>query len=216
MITARIRAAVWMAASLALAGVGCQSTYYKMWEGMGKEKRDLLKDQVEEARDDQEKASEQFKDALTRLQELYAIPGGDLEGAYRKLKADFEKCEARAKDVKDRVVKVERIAGDLFTEWEEEIQTYSSDKLRTSSEARLNETRQKYQSLILAMKKAERGMEPVLVQFRDQVLYLKHNLNAMAIGALKGEALDIEKEIASLIADMNKSIEEADAFIGTL
>jgi hypothetical protein len=216
MIKAPIQAMVCLIAVLALANVGCRSTYYKMWEGMGKEKRDLLKDQVEEARDDQEKASEQFKDALTRLQEMYAVDGGDLEISYKKLKADFEKSEARAKDVKDRVSKVERIAGDLFVEWEEEIQTYSSAKLRASSQTRLSETRRKYQSLITAMRKAERGMDPVLVQFRDQVLYLKHNLNAMAIGALKGEALGIEKEIASLIADMNKSIAEADSFIGSL
>jgi len=94
-----------------LAGPGCRSTYYAMWEKFGKEKRDLLKDQVEEAKADQEKASERFK---------------------------------------------------------------------------------------------------------DHVLYLKHNLNAQAIGALRGEVLDIEKEIGALIQDMNRSIVEADAFIQTL
>jgi hypothetical protein len=56
-------------------------------------------------------------------------------------------------------------------------------------------------------------MEPVLRQFHDQVLYLKHNLNAAAVGALKGETVDIEKEIQNLIRDMNVSIQEADSFI---
>jgi uncharacterized membrane protein YqgA involved in biofilm formation len=65
----------------------------------------------------------------------------------------------------------------------------------------------------MAMKRAEGSMEPVLAQFRDQVLYLKHNLNAQAIGALKGETLDIEKEIQQLINDMNASIQQADSFI---
>jgi hypothetical protein len=187
-----------------------------MWESLGKEKRDLLKDQVEEARDDQHKASEQFKDALTRLKAIYAVDGGNMESAYSKLKTDLERSEKRAKAVKERVVKVERVAMDLFAEWDLEIQSYASPNLRASSQKRLDETQRKYQSLISAMKKAERGMEPVLVQFRDQVLYLKHNLNALAIGALKGEALDIEIEISNLIRDMNNSIAEADSFIGSL
>jgi uncharacterized membrane protein YqgA involved in biofilm formation len=63
------------------------------------------------------------------------------------------------------------------------------------------------------MKKAETSMTPVLAQFKDQVLYLKHNLNAAAVGSLKGETVDIEKEIQNLIRDMNSSIREADAFI---
>lgn len=205
-------------AFLVLAGgaTGCRSTYYALWESMGKEKRELLKDEVEEARDDQAKASEQFKDALTRLKEMYEVEGGELESTYRRLKSDFDRCEARAKDVKSRIGSVEQIASDLFREWEAEIQTYSNAKLKAASQSRLTETKEKYESLVVAMKKAEGGMDPVLVQFRDHVLYLKHNLNALAIGALKGEALDIEKEISGLIRDMNQSIQEADQFIASL
>jgi len=202
--------------AVCLAGAGCRSTYYAMWEGLGKEKRDLLKDQVEEAKEDQQQASEQFKDALTRLKELYGVDGGDLERAYNKLSGDYDKCDARAAQVQDRIERMETIAADLFREWEEEIETYSSANLKAGSQERLTETKVKYRALAAAMKKAESGMAPVLVQLKDQVLYLKHNLNAQAIGALRGEVVDIEKEIASLIQDMNQSIAEADAFIQTL
>ena len=54
--------------------VGCQTTYYTVWEKLGKEKRHLLKDNVEKAQKEQEKASEEFKDALTRVGDLW-IPG---------------------------------------------------------------------------------------------------------------------------------------------
>ena len=59
-------------------------------------------------------------------------------------------------------------------------------------------------------------MEPVLTNLRDYVLYLKHNLNAQAIGALRAEVRDIEMDVNTLIADMNKSIREADEFLKTL
>ena len=48
----------------------------------------------------------------------------------------------------------------------------------------LNDTRKRYKQLMSSMRRAENSMEPVLVAFQDQVLVLKHNLNARAIGAL--------------------------------
>jgi hypothetical protein len=182
-------------------------------EKFGVYKRDLLKERVQDARNEQDKATEQFKDALTRLRELYGSPGGDLEKMYDRLKSDFDHSESRATAVKERIGKVESVANDLFKEWEEEITEMQSGKLAADSREKLRSTREKYESLHTAMKRAEASMEPVLAQFRDQVLYLKHNLNAQAIGALKGETLDIEKEIQQLIQDMNKSIQEADSFI---
>jgi uncharacterized protein (DUF3084 family) len=201
------------AAALLFSTTACRTTYYKTMEKFGVYKRDLLKKNVEEARDEQKKATEQFKDALTRLKELYQFEGGDLEKTYDRLKADYERSASRAEAVKERIEKVETVASDLFKEWEKEIETMQSARLAAQSREKLRSTREKYQSLHAAMKRAEASMDPVLAQFNDQVLYLKHNLNAAAIGALKGETLDIEKEIEQLIRDMNASIRQADAFI---
>ncbi len=195
---------------------GCRSTYYATWEKFGKHKRDLLKDNVQKARDDQQEAAEQFKDALTRLKELYGFKGGDLEKIYNRLNSDYERSRDLAETVRERIRKVEQVSADLFKEWDQEIGSIQSPTLRASSREKLAETRAKYQSLHAAMKRAERSMEPVLSQFKDQVLYLKHNLNAQAIGALKGEVTDIEQEIGKLIKEMNTAIAEADSFVKTL
>jgi hypothetical protein len=195
---------------------GCRSAYYSAWEKFGKHKRDLLKDNVEKVRDDQEQAAEQFKDALTRLKELYGFQGGDLEKIYNRLNSDYERSNQQAETVRGRIRNVEQIAADLFKEWETEMASIQSPTLRASSREKLVETKQKYDSLHSAMKRAERSMEPVLAQFKDQVLYLKHNLNAQAIGALKGEVGSIETDIGKLIKEMNSAIAEADAFIKTL
>jgi hypothetical protein len=201
-----------IAVALVFVG-GCRTAYYGTMEKFGVYKRDILKDNVEAARDEQKKAAEQFKDALTRLRELYGSPGGDLEKVYDKLQADFNRSKSRADAVKERIRKVETVSTDLFKEWEQEITTMQNAKLAADSREKLRETREKYDSLHTAMKRAEGSMDPVLTQFHDQVLYLKHNLNAAAIGALKGETMDIEKEIQRLISDMNASIEEADRFV---
>jgi hypothetical protein len=194
----------------------CQSAYYAAWESLGKEKRHLLKDEVENVRTDQEKASEEFKDVLTRIKTLYGFDGGDLERAYENLSDDYEDCRARADAVSDRIAKVERIAADLFDEWEAEIEEIGNPKFRRQSRNKLTTTRRRFKSLQTAMRRSESSMTPVLRNLKDYVLYLKHNLNAMAIGALKSETDSIELEIHRLIADMNRSIHEADAFLQTL
>jgi hypothetical protein len=195
---------------------GCRSAYYATWEKLGKHKRDLLRDFVVEARDDQKAASEQFKDALSRLRELYGSQGSDLERIYDRLQSDYDRSVKRADAVHKRVAQVEQVASDLFKEWEAELGTISNERLKQDSRAKLKETRRKYDSLHAAMKRAEKSMDPVLKQFRDQVVYLKHNLNAQAISSLRGETLDIENEISRLIQEMNVSISEANAFIEAL
>jgi len=200
-------------AALVFVLSGCRSTYYSLWETFGKEKRDLLRSDVAKARDAQAQATEQFKDALTHLKELYGFQGGELEKMYDRVKADYDRSASRAEAVRTRIKSMDQVANDLFAEWEKELGTMESPALKASSRQKLSDTRAKYASLEQSMTRAEQSMEPVLRQFRDQVLYLKHNLNAQAIGALKGEATQIENEIKRLVKDMDASIAEADAFI---
>jgi hypothetical protein len=195
---------------------GCQTTYYAVWEKLGKEKRHLLKDQVEKAQSEQQDASEQFKDALTRIRELYGLEGGELEEFYNKLKSDYEESERRAEAVRTRSEKVEQVAQDLFEEWEGEIGEISNAQFRMKSRASLKDTKQRYARLRSAMTKAEASMDPILRRLKDYVLYLKHNLNAQAIGVLKKEVGDIEIEVQGLIQDITQSIAEADSFLKTL
>jgi hypothetical protein len=202
--------------SVVLASVGCRTAYYAAWEQFGVHKRDLLKKRVVAARDEQQQAGEQFKDALTRLKELYGFQGGNLEQAYNELKQEYDQSAARADAVRGRVKDVETVAGDLFAEWEKEIGQISTPSLQAGSRRQLQETRARYETMHTALKKAEQSMDPVLVQFRDHVLYLKHNLNAQAIASLKGEAAGVQTEISRLIAEMNASIAKADEFIKTL
>ena len=195
---------------------GCSSTYYKAMEGVGFEKRDILVDRVEEARDAQDDAAEQFASALDQFRSVVAVDGGDLEKVYDRLSREYERSEARAEEVSERIDSIEDVAGDLFEEWEEELDQYSSATLRSDSASLLRDTRTRYKQLMSAMRRAEKAMPPVLTAFQDQVLVLKHNLNARAIGTLRNELGNIERDTASLIAEMQKAIDEANTFISSM
>ena len=196
--------------------VGCQTAYYKTMEKIGVHKRDIMVDRVEKARDSQEEAKEQFKSSLEEFSAVLNFKGGDLEEKYNTLNDEYEESEEKAEDVKDRIEAVEDVSEALFSEWEEELEQYSSTNLRRNSETKLRKTRKQYAQLIGAMKRAEKKIAPVLTAFKDQVLFLKHNLNAKAIASLQEELVTVEANVASLIKEMEASIAEADVFIRTI
>ena len=196
--------------------VACSSAYYKTMEGLGIEKRDLLVDRVEDARDAQDSASEQFASALDQFRATVNFDGGDLEKIYDRLNAEYDNSVDEAEEVSERINSVESVAEDLFNEWEQELEQYTSTEMRRNSSSLLNDTRKRYKQLMTTMRRAERSMKPVLNAFNDQVLYLKHNLNARAIGALRNELASIERDTANLISQMQKAIAEANAFIESM
>ena len=213
-----LRKLVYFAAAvvmLVLLG-GCSSAYYKTMEGLGIEKRDILVDRVEDARDAQGSASEQFASALDQFRSTVNFDGGDLEETYDRLNDEYENSVAGAAEVSDRIAAVEKVAEDLFSEWEQELEQYSRSDLRRSSAGLLRDTRKRYSQLMTTMQRAERSMEPVLAAFHDQVLVLKHNLNARAIGALRNELDSIERDTANLIRQMQTASAEANAFIDSM
>lgn len=201
---------------LAAALTACSSLYYSAWEKLGYEKRDLLKSAVKKARGEQKEAGEQFQDALTQLKKLTNYNGGSLESAYNRFKGEYEDCESQADQVRRQIREVDTVARDLFREWEGEIRQYQNASLAADSRRKLTETRSRLEPLSRSLHAAEATMDPVLRQFHDQVLYLKHNLNAAAIGSLRGTADNIQSDIQRLLDQMNRSIAEADRFIQTL
>lgn len=199
-----------------IAASGCASAYYGTLERFGFEKRDILVDRVQDARGEQAEAQEVFASALDEFRALVAIDGGDLERQYDKLNASYQRSEQQAEDVRDRINKVDDVGTRLFREWERELKLYDSAELRRRSERQLRDTERDFDQLLGAMNRAAQKMDPVLAFYQDQVLYLKHNLNARAISSLEFERAEIERRVETLIAEMNDAIREADAFIASM
>jgi len=200
----------------ALLLAGCQSAYYAAAEKVGFAKRDILVSRVEAARDSQQDAKEEITDALAEFRKVVDFDGGGLETRYDSLAAQLADSERAADVVRERIRAVDHVAEALFDEWEGELEQYSDAGLRSKSERQLRATRSKYDQLMTAMRRAESKLDPALRPLRDQVLYLKHNLNARAIAGLKGEAAKVDVEVNRLVRELDRAIAEADRFIAEL
>ncbi len=191
----------------------CDTAYIAAMDKMGYAKRDLLSSRVKSARDAQEEAKKDIQSALEQFGNVVNYQGGDLEATYKKLSSELQNSEDSAETVRKRIRDVESVADTLFSEWETELGQYSSVDLRRKSEAKLIQTKTRYKDMLSAMNRAEQRIDPVLRPLRDQVLYLKHNLNAHALAAMKGELVKVDAQVNQMVRDMNRSIAEADKFI---
>lgn len=206
-----------LAAILGVLGAsGCSSLEYKVREKFGQHKREILVDRVGEAKDSQQAAKEEFVSALARFRSVTGFSGGDLEKKYDELNAQFKRCEDRAATVHKRIAAVQDVSQALFREWQSELKQYTSASLRESSERQLRQTEQSYERLYRVMLTAAGRMAPVLDTFRDQVLFLKHNLNARAITSMGKVTGELQREVDVLIADMERAIADANRFIASM
>ncbi|WP_260260155.1 DUF2959 domain-containing protein [Vibrio intestinalis] len=195
---------------------GCQSTYYAAMEQVGIHKRDIMVDRVEDAKESQQEAQQEFTSALEALSALTNFDGGELEAVYNQINDKYQASEKAAQRVSDRIEAIEDVSQALFDEWQQELDLYTSESLRRSSEQKLRDTQASYSNMLNAMKRAEQKMPPVLNTLRDNTLYLKHNLNASAVGSLQGEFISLERDIEFAIEQMNAAIAESDKFLSQL
>lgn len=205
---------------LAMAAIvlltACQSAYYGAMERLGVAKRDIMVDRVEEAQDAQQEGQEQFQNALEQFRSVVNFDGGDLQQVYDRLDSEFQRSEQAADRIRDRIEAVEDVADALFDEWEDELDLYTNQQLRRDSEQQLRATRERYDQLARAMQRSEATLDPVLDSLRDNVLYLKHNLNARAIASIRGELDTIDADVDELMAAMEAAIAESDRFIAQM
>ena len=184
---------------------GCESTYYNAMEKVGIHKRDILIDRIEDTQEAQQEGQEQFKSALEQFKSVVNFDGGELEKVYNRLNDEYEASEKAAESIRNHIDDVESVAEALFEEWQDELEQYSSASLRRDSQKQLNATKRQYQRLLSSMQRAEKSINPVLTTMKDNVLYLKHNLNARAISSIKGELATINRDVSALLSNMQKA-----------
>lgn len=202
--------------SLIFAFSACSSMYYSAMEKVGVHKREIMVDRVEAARDTQKQTKEEFLAALEQFKRVVDFQDGNLEKAYNRFNNTLQRVEGQADEVHERIAAVEDVSKALFKEWRAEIDQYNSETLRRSSRRKYEAAQSRYAGLMQAMKRAESRLEPALVPLRDQVLFLKHNLNARAIAGLSSEVVSVQANVDNLVRDMERAIAQADAFIVSL
>lgn len=193
-----------------------RKVYYHARESLGHHKRDIVVCHVEQACESLEETKVHFEGAMERFKRIVVIDETTLEYKYNLLQQQYDLCKAKADAVSNRIQAIDDVSRALFTEWEAELKEYTNRALKSRSRQQLKLSQQHYTKLIRAMRRAETRILPVLSAFKDQVLFLKHNLNAQAIAAIEHEFLEISLDMSALIKAMEQTILEANLFVASL
>lgn len=194
----------------------CSTVYYNFWETLGKEKRDLLKSKLNDVNNAQEDVEEQYVDNLERIRKEYNFNEGELEKTYDKITDDYEDTNEKQKELSERINKANNIATDLFEEWKNEAYQLQNKNYKRKSLQKLAITKKKYSRTYTTIKKIEKDLNKILRKFKDQVIFIKHNLNAKVIGNLKSEFNDIKIDIKKQIKNIKRSKNQTELFIKEL
>jgi len=205
-----------LAATVLVVVTGCSTLFYKTMRTLGKEKRDILVSRVKDAKKDQEQTKEKLKTTMESFQAITGFQGGSLEKSYKRLNSSYEDAASQAGKLHDKIQSIDQVSQDLFKEWQGEINGMKNPKLKAQSTTLLRNAKVRQAAYMRAMHKTEDKIDPVLTAFHDQVLFLKHNLNARAIGSLKDTSATIQTSVADLIQSIDDSSAEADNLINTL
>jgi Protein of unknown function (DUF2959) len=195
---------------------GCQTTYYKAMRTLGKEKRDILVQRIKDAKKDQDQTKQQLQTTMESFQALTGFKGGSLEKSYKRLNSDYESAASQAGKLHDKIQSIDQVSNDLFKEWQGEINAMDNGKLKSQDTVMLRNAKARQATYMRAMHRTEDQIEPVLKTFHDQVLFLKHNLNARAIGSLKNTSASLQSDVAGLVQSIDASSQEADKLISSL
>jgi hypothetical protein len=195
---------------------GCQSTYYKAMSTLGKEKRDILVQRIKDAKKDQDQTKQQLQTTMESFQALTGFKGGSLEKSYKRLNSDYESAASQAGKLHDKIQSIDQVSNDLFKEWQGEINAMDNGKLKSQDGVMLRNAKTRQATYMRAMHRTEDQIAPVLKAFHDQVLFLKHNLNARAIGSLKSTSAGLQNDVAGLVQSIDASSQEADKLISSL
>ncbi|MFZ4503302.1 MAG: DUF2959 family protein [Methylovulum sp.] len=191
--------------------------YYRAKESLGEHKRTLVVHHVEQACLGLEDTRNEFVTTLEKFHYLNdSRNNSTLSQKYQLLNQQYHYCQVKTEHILRRIKAIEEVSEALFAEWEKELAGYSNKNLKNKSKLQLKTARQNYARLIKTLYKALDKITPVLAAFKDQVLYLKHNLNAQTIAALQYEFTEISIDINDLIHTMEQILTEANQFVSLI
>jgi hypothetical protein len=73
---------------------GCESAYYKTMETVGYHKRDIMVDRVQDARDAQKEAKDQFESALEKFSRVLGSIETDVARLIKEMEASIKEADS--------------------------------------------------------------------------------------------------------------------------
>lgn len=202
-----------IAVALAIGIAGCRgSRAYDVSQTLVVQRRQILVNQAQEARESQLAAKRELTSAIRTLEALEhdtpAPPG--------LIRADLETEVETAKEARGAlrrdVDSMARAATVLFEDWRAQLVRYADEHERETSRMLLIEAMRSYRGLIDVLRSTEQDLDAVIPLLERQVAMLEHQPPIPRVPARPGIG-EVKDQISQVVDSLDSSIEETEKYI---
>jgi hypothetical protein len=163
-----------------------------------------------------EGAQSQIRVTLDAYTTLVNSSAGDLRKPYRKLDKSIARCEKRRADVAWRADDARKEADKYFSGWAARLPQIVAADLRARSEARMNDSRARFDGILEAGRRASEAYQPFLAKLRDQWTYLGHDLNPSGLASLRPDAQELIESGTQVLLEIDGSLRQAREYVQSI
>jgi hypothetical protein len=161
-----------------------------------------------------ELAQERVHVAVRELQTLMVFDfKGDPVKAYAAFAAAVEESSRQVEEMRQSVVTTRELSEPVFTRWAEDLDQFKSMEMRLKSQARLKETRERYDAVVQAAELAQAGYDSFNAKLCDYSTFLGHDFNAASVAAIKTDVRALSQMVDGLDTRFDACQEAARVYI---
>jgi ElaB/YqjD/DUF883 family membrane-anchored ribosome-binding protein len=204
---------VCLALLAALTGGGC-GLFSKPGDSV--ERVDDLLTRVERVHVDSRIAKEKALAALERLRTMVSPEfAGDPVACYAQFVEAVEESNAQADRCRSNLGPLRDSADEVFAKWAADLETFGNLQMRQRSQARLEETRTRFQAVLAAAESAQLAYDAFNGDLRDHSLFLGHDFNAMAVAAIAPDVQALATRSEDLGKRLDACVDAAQTYVET-
>ena len=173
---------------------------------------------IEKVYGEAERARDAIADSFERLN---ALAGGrfDQDPApvmYARFVQSIDVADEQAKRFRECVAPMLASAAPVFSNWQQDIASISSDRLRQRSELRFAVAKERYDAIKAVAVPSQEMFDGFVRSLRDHAIFLAHDLNAGSIDDIQDEvklvaqtALQLDQNMESTMAATRAYVEQS-------
>lgn len=178
-------------------------------------KVDELITSVEQVHVEAERARDSIAASFERLNALAAGRFGAEPApvVYARFVQSIDAAEMQAARFRENVAPMLAAAEPVFTSWQEDIATISSERLRQRSELRYAVAKERYDAVASAAVQARDRFDGYVAALRDHATFLAHDLNPSAIDEIQDEVKMVAQTAQQLDRELETTMAAAHAYV---
>ncbi len=166
--------------------------------------------------DEVAKAQGQVRATLVAYNDLLFGSNTDMRKPYRALDKELTRTGKRREAVRRAATDAKAESTDYFRAWAGSLPLIEDDELRERSEARLRDSRARFDGIVDAGLRAAAAYEPFVARLRDQWNYLGHDLNPSGVESLRPDAQKTADEGTQLLNEIDASLRQSREYVASI